>query len=65
MPMSLKLVRPSNLENPNAVFISEGMSQTERPAKLNAIAIRQMEILTQDHRIEALEVYSGELTPGE
>ncbi|WP_373165000.1 hypothetical protein [Agathobaculum sp. Marseille-P7918] len=34
-------------------------------AKLNAIAISQMEILTQDHRIEALEAHSGELSPME
>ena len=60
-----QLVCLSNLENLNAVFISEGMSQAERLAKLNAIAISQMEILTQDHRIEALEAHSGELSPVE
>lgn len=60
-----QLVCLSNLENLNAVFISEGMSQAERLAKLNAIAISQMEILTQDHRIEALEAHSGELSPKE
>lgn len=60
-----QLVCLSNLENLNAVFISEGMSQAERLAKLNAIAISQMEILTQDHRIEALEAHSGELSPME
>lgn len=60
-----QLVCLSNLENLNAVFISEGMSQAERLAKLNAIAISQMEILTQDHRIEALEAHSGELSPRE
>ena len=53
-----QLVCLSNLENLNAVFISEGMSQAERLAKLNAIAISQMIILTQDHRIEALEAHS-------
>ena len=57
-----QLVCLSNLENLNAVFISEGMSQAERLAKLNAIAISQMEILTQDHRIEALEAHSAELS---
>lgn len=51
-----QLVCLSNLENLNAVFISEGMSQAERLTKLNAIAISQMEILTQDHRIEVNEV---------
>ena len=50
-----QLVCLSNLENLNAVFINEGLPQAERPAKLNAIAISQMEILTQDHRIEQLE----------
>ena len=60
-----QLVCLSNLENLNAVFISGGMSQAERLAKLNAIAISQMEILTQDHRIEALEAHSGELSPRE
>ena len=34
-----QLVCLSNLENLNAVFISEGMSQAERLTKLNAIAI--------------------------
>ena len=60
-----QLVCLSNQENLNAVFINEGMSQAERLAKLNAIAISQMEILTQDHRIEALEAHSGELSPME
>lgn len=51
-----QLVCLSNLENLNAVFISEGMSQAERLSKLNAIAISQMEILTQDHRLEQLDM---------
>ena len=50
-----QLVCLSNLENLNAVFINEGMSQAERLAKLNAIAISQMKILTEDHRILRLE----------
>ena len=33
----------------NAVFINEGIPQTERLAKLNAIAINQMKVLTEDH----------------
>ena len=37
--------------------------QAERLANPNAIAISQMEILIQDHRIEALEAHSGELSP--
>lgn len=60
-----QLVCLSNLENLNAVFINEGMSQAERLTKLNAIAISQMDILTQDHRIEALEAHSEDLSPME
>ena len=50
-----QLVCLANLENLNAVFISEGMPQTERLARLNSIAISQMQVLTQDHRIEMLK----------
>ena len=39
----------------NAVFINEGISQPERLAKLNAIAISQMKVLTEDHRLLQLE----------
>ena len=60
-----QLVCRSNQKHLNAVFINEGMSQAEWLAKLNAIAISQMEILTQDHRIEALETHSEELSPME
>ena len=37
------------------IFISDGLSQAERLAKLNAIAIQQMRVLTEDHRILRLE----------
>ena len=50
-----QLVCLSNLENLNAVFINEGMPQAERLAKLNAIAISQMKVLTEDHRLLQLE----------
>ena len=50
-----QLVCLSNLENLNAVFINDGLSQAERLAKLNAIAIQQMRVLTEDHRISQLE----------
>ena len=50
-----QLVCLSNLENLNAMLINEGMPQADRLAKLNAIAISQMKILTQDHRLEAME----------
>ena len=46
-----QLVCLSNLENLNAVFINEGVPQTERLAKLNTIAISQMKVLTEDHRM--------------
>ena len=35
----------SNMENLNAVFINDGMPQSERLIKLNQIAIQQMRIL--------------------
>ena len=56
-----------SLYNPsfNRVEFDAFRSQAERLAKLNAIAISQMEILIQDHRIEALEAHSGELSPME
>src|SRR5690554_6216619 len=40
-----QLICLSNLENLNAVFIHENLSQTERLAKLNKIAIQQMKVL--------------------
>jgi len=43
-----QLVCLSNLENLNAQFISDGLPQPERLAKLNAIAIHQMTLLTSD-----------------
>jgi len=43
-----QLVCLSNLENLNALFISEGMAQSERLTKLNRIAIQQMRLLTTE-----------------
>ena len=40
-----QLISLSNLENINAVFINEGLSQYERLEKLNQIAIQQMKVL--------------------
>ena len=40
-----ELICLSNMENLNAVFIEQGMSQSERLVKLNQIAIHQMSIL--------------------
>ena len=40
-----QLICLSNIENLNAVFINDGLSQIERLEKLNKIAIQQMKIL--------------------
>jgi len=40
-----ELICLSNMENLNAVFINEGVSQKERLIKLNQIAIQQMRVL--------------------
>ena len=40
-----QLICLSNMENLNAVFINEGLAQSERLGKLNKIAIQQMKVL--------------------
>lgn len=40
-----QLICLSNMENLNAVFINEGLSQSVRLEKLNKIAIQQMKVL--------------------
>ena len=40
-----QLICLSNMENLNAVFINEGISQGDRLEKLNKIAIQQMKVL--------------------
>ena len=50
-----QLVCLANLENLNALFINEGVEQSERLKKLNRIAIEQMEILTSDLNLKRLE----------
>ena len=40
-----QLICLSNMENLNAVFINEGLAQSERLEKLNTIAIQQMKVL--------------------
>ena len=42
-----ELICLSNMENINAIFINEGLPQSERLAKLNKIAIQQMSILQE------------------
>jgi hypothetical protein len=50
-----QLVCLTNLESLNAVFINEGVQQSERLQKLNQIAISQMKILLIDSSIDRLE----------
>jgi len=40
-----ELICLSNMENLNAVFINEGLTQSDRLIKLNQIAIQQMSVL--------------------
>ncbi len=47
-----QLVCLSNLENLNALFIADGLSQKERLKRLNKIAIHQMTLLTSDERMQ-------------
>ena len=49
-----QLVCLSNLENLNALFISEKLSQPERLKKLNQIAINQMRLLIEDTGVKKL-----------
>jgi hypothetical protein len=50
-----QLVCLSNLENLNALFINEGLSQEKRLSRLNQIAIQQMKLLTEDRGVKKLE----------
>jgi len=50
-----QLVCLANLENLNAVFINEGMEQSERLTRLNQVAIQQMRILVEDRSTRKLE----------
>jgi len=54
-----QLVCLVNLENLNAVFINEGLPQSERLKKLNQIAIQQMKILMQDNAVKKLNSKNG------
>ena len=48
-----QLICLSNMENLNAVFINDGLPQSERLEKLNKIAIQQMKVLenVEDRRL--------------
>jgi len=50
-----QLVCLANLENLNALFINEGLSQETRLERLNQIAIQQMRILTGDSGMKRLK----------
>jgi hypothetical protein len=50
-----ELICLSNMENINAVFISDGMTQSERLEKLNKIAISQMNVLTESENRKLLK----------
>lgn len=45
-----ELICLSNMESLNAVFIEQGLPQSERLIKLNQIAIHQMGILDNDNK---------------
>ena len=51
-----QLVCLSNLENLNALFINEGLSQDKRLIKLNHIAIHQMKLLIENINIKKIEL---------
>lgn len=53
-----QLVCLANLENLNAVFINDGLEQSERLVKLNQIAIYQMKLLVLDKKVEKFEIQS-------
>ncbi len=50
-----QLVCLSNLENLNALFINDGLSQSERLKILNDIAISQMQILSDNNSVKKLK----------
>ncbi len=58
-----QLVCLANLENLNAVFINDGLEQSERLSKLNQIAISQMKILLTNKSINMLNP-KNEITDG-
>ena len=50
-----ELICLSNMENLNAVFIDQGMPQSERLVKLNQIAIQQMKVLENEENRKLLK----------
>ncbi|MCH8491345.1 MAG: KilA-N domain-containing protein, partial [Oceanicaulis sp.] len=51
-----QLVVLSNLESLNAVFIQQGLSQSDRLKQLNQIAIQQMKSLLNNNQVKKLGV---------
>ena len=51
-----ELICLSNMENLNAVFINDGMPQTERLVKLNQVAIQQMQVLEESENRKSSSV---------
>lgn len=56
-----QLICLSNLENLNALFISEGISQEKRLEKLNKIAIQQMKLLLDEFSVKRMEQKNKDL----
>ena len=50
-----ELITLSNMENLNAVFINDGLPQSERLIKLNQIAIQQMKVLEESENRRLLK----------
>ncbi len=50
-----ELICLSNLESMNALFIEDGIKQSERLMKLNKIAIRQMKVLSENSGMSILK----------
>jgi hypothetical protein len=58
-----ELICLSNLENLNAVFIDDALSQQERLKKLNQIAIQQMIVLEEVNKQNYFKLDSKEQNP--
>ena len=51
-----ELICLSNMENINAIFINQGISQSERLIKLNHIAIQQIRVLQEVEKSKVFTV---------
>ena len=57
----LQLVILNNLQNANAIFIEEKLSQQDRLIKLNDIARNQLNILKNSHDIDKIELLNNSI----